>query len=485
MKFKTIVLVDYENIKAHIQCELMPKHTKFIILGGRLSSLPFEMLHETLRYPHQLKWIKTEGSGHNNLDFHLAYFLGRCHTEYEKSIRLVVLSSDKGFDNLIRFINLEGRHCERVSDINLLKKKKYREEKAKQPIKAALPVKQPVKALKEIVSKAPALPPAAKLSVAEPVVAAATVAVVLPTDTLPDYARRIRTIFARRHGNPKTLSKLKNTIQRLLRFSETDPRTDEIIQLLVQDNYMLVQGQMVTYVSNQRLARQREAVLEGQSDHQASTDELHVPDLPEQELDASELVEDAEPEVPAPLVSEVAEPVAPSTLSPEAEAPVHSPPKEKSRSGQKSAKSKTSPAKPANTAKAPGVAKAVEEKKPASQAKAPNVAKAVEEKKLTGGRVPRQPVLTQAQVDSFVAEQKEVPMPQPSNVASEASVEAAFIEQPAAPKASEPKPVLSLTESAPASNANSDEGSTQEPATPTKKRSARSYRKPRKPATGQ
>ena len=54
-------------------------------------------------------------TGNNNLDFHLAFYLGVHHLEAGKDVKFHVISNDKGFDGVIQHLVDMGRACERVS----------------------------------------------------------------------------------------------------------------------------------------------------------------------------------------------------------------------------------------------------------------------------------------------------------------------------------------------------------------------------------
>jgi hypothetical protein len=64
----------------------------------------------------RLEWIKIEGQGNNALDFHISYYLGLYSAAKEYG-EYIILSKDKGFDPLIRFLNSIQIKCRRINSI--------------------------------------------------------------------------------------------------------------------------------------------------------------------------------------------------------------------------------------------------------------------------------------------------------------------------------------------------------------------------------
>lgn len=78
-------------------------HNQKINLGDK--AIPSFVTMEFLR-------IKTTGA--NNLDFHIAYYLGKMSETEGKNIQFDVVTNDKGFDGVIAHICETGRICNRV-----------------------------------------------------------------------------------------------------------------------------------------------------------------------------------------------------------------------------------------------------------------------------------------------------------------------------------------------------------------------------------
>jgi hypothetical protein len=52
------------------------------------------------------EYVQMEGSGHNALDFHIAYYLGRLVVEYPEA-RFQIVSKDAGFDPMVAHLDVE------------------------------------------------------------------------------------------------------------------------------------------------------------------------------------------------------------------------------------------------------------------------------------------------------------------------------------------------------------------------------------------
>jgi hypothetical protein len=116
--FEKILFVDFENVQK-IKLEKLDSRKSLILLfvGRNQNKIPFELVRDAQRFGDQLIWVKIEGAGKNNLDFHIAYELGVYNQNVARDVEFVVLSKDTGFDSLIRYINTRGRRCVRINSI--------------------------------------------------------------------------------------------------------------------------------------------------------------------------------------------------------------------------------------------------------------------------------------------------------------------------------------------------------------------------------
>jgi len=114
---KEVLLVDYENVQ-NIDLKAI-KSTSLeikIFVGKSQNKIPFELVSNAQTFGERIEWIKIDGNGNNALDFHIAYYLGKFITE-KYGARYIILSKDKGFDPLVRYINNGGNKCQRINSI--------------------------------------------------------------------------------------------------------------------------------------------------------------------------------------------------------------------------------------------------------------------------------------------------------------------------------------------------------------------------------
>jgi len=109
----TILLIDFENVR-NVEVASIPSDWRvFIFVGRSQHSIPFEITRDAQQLGDRLRWIKIEGDGRNNLDFHLALYLGRL-SEKHHDAEFLILSKDKGFDPLIKHVIGQGVGCKRI-----------------------------------------------------------------------------------------------------------------------------------------------------------------------------------------------------------------------------------------------------------------------------------------------------------------------------------------------------------------------------------
>ena len=113
---KNYILIDYENVKA---VDLEPIFDKpyhlMVFVGASQSkiSTDFAMQVQNLR---AAEYVRISGNGHNALDFHIAYMIGRL-AEREPDASFHIVSKDRGFDPLISYIKGGKTKISRVGDL--------------------------------------------------------------------------------------------------------------------------------------------------------------------------------------------------------------------------------------------------------------------------------------------------------------------------------------------------------------------------------
>ena len=108
-----VILVDFENIQKLDFENIDTTNTEILIFVGRSQSkIPFQLVEKAQTFGERLRWLKIAGDGKNNLDFHLAFELGRLCERYKNDVELIILSKDSGYDSLIKYVNELGVHAQ-------------------------------------------------------------------------------------------------------------------------------------------------------------------------------------------------------------------------------------------------------------------------------------------------------------------------------------------------------------------------------------
>lgn len=108
-----LFLVDFENVPAVDLKEIDSESKVIVFTGVSQKSVPLDLVTATQRFGERLEWRRVDASGRNALDFFIACELGRVHATGNDTACFVV-SNDKGFDPLIRYLNGIGLRCERL-----------------------------------------------------------------------------------------------------------------------------------------------------------------------------------------------------------------------------------------------------------------------------------------------------------------------------------------------------------------------------------
>jgi hypothetical protein len=116
-QMEKVLLVDFENVQ-NINLGQIEKfdYRIYVFIGKSQSKIPFDLVREAQKLGGKLEWIKIDGNGSNALDFHIAYYLGN-QIERNPNNEYLILSKDKGFDPLIRFITKQNVKCRRINSI--------------------------------------------------------------------------------------------------------------------------------------------------------------------------------------------------------------------------------------------------------------------------------------------------------------------------------------------------------------------------------
>ncbi len=111
-----LLLVDFENVQQVDLSRIKDGTNVIIFVGATQKAIPLELVASAQKLGPRIDWQKIEGSGSNALDFHIACHLGRV-LEKSPQVHCIVLSKDKGFDPLLRYLNKVGLKCKRINSL--------------------------------------------------------------------------------------------------------------------------------------------------------------------------------------------------------------------------------------------------------------------------------------------------------------------------------------------------------------------------------
>ena len=107
-----LAFVDYENVMSLKKVTLAHYERVIIFCGKDQNCLTFGEMPTGAGS--QLRIVKVPDHGKNNLDFHLAFELGRMHQIEKAEVEFHVLTNDKDLEKLLKHLRLLGRKCRRV-----------------------------------------------------------------------------------------------------------------------------------------------------------------------------------------------------------------------------------------------------------------------------------------------------------------------------------------------------------------------------------
>jgi len=105
--------VDYENTGSLEAIDLSKYQRVFVFLGPKNTKLKLGEMSKSGFSTLEILSLNTMGP--NNLDFHLAFHLGRFHEIAEKSVEFHIVTNDSGFNGLVNHLKGLGRKCRRVA----------------------------------------------------------------------------------------------------------------------------------------------------------------------------------------------------------------------------------------------------------------------------------------------------------------------------------------------------------------------------------
>ncbi len=104
--------VDYENTGSLTGFSTKDYERIFVFCGPTNNKINLGELPSTEFSRIECIGIKTTGT--NNLDFHLAFYLGRLHESAKENVEFHIISNDTGFNGLLSHLKKIGRKCKRI-----------------------------------------------------------------------------------------------------------------------------------------------------------------------------------------------------------------------------------------------------------------------------------------------------------------------------------------------------------------------------------
>lgn len=119
-----LLLVDFENVQQVELARLEEGYRVVIFVGSNQKSVPFELVTRAQQLGSRVEWHKVSGEGRNALDFFIAFHLGRVMDKPHRP-ECIVLSKDRGFDPLLKYLNENGLVCRRITGLHELRQAQH------------------------------------------------------------------------------------------------------------------------------------------------------------------------------------------------------------------------------------------------------------------------------------------------------------------------------------------------------------------------
>lgn len=221
------VLIDYESIPVRSLDLLQEAHFRLrVFLGPNNSKLSTDLVIGIQRMGERADYIRIDAAGPNALDFHIAYYMGRFALE-DPTASFHVISADKGFDPLLKYLESKGILATRSESIE------------------AMPCFKELPALQATLAAS-----AASAQAAKPVKKA-------PVKTGPANDAHLKTVMVdlmrRKASKPASTKTLISTIRATLGKDVSAVEADRVYQALCKRGFVKLKGQKVTYSLPERL----------------------------------------------------------------------------------------------------------------------------------------------------------------------------------------------------------------------------------------
>lgn len=206
------ILIDFENVQVKSLALLQGERFRiWVFLGPKNTRLPTELVLAMKSLGDHADYILLDAGGHNALDFHITYYLGKLAAA-DPAGCFYIISKDTGFDTLIKHINKAGVDCKRSISIDAL------------PFIAAGSATNLVAEVPSIKTKATSKK---------------------KTQELVDLV--LANLAKRKSAAPRTEKTLRSTIKTLTGAQYSDKEINAVFNRMVKMKYVVVDGVRVLY----------------------------------------------------------------------------------------------------------------------------------------------------------------------------------------------------------------------------------------------
>ena len=112
------VMIDMENVSPeNIEALNQEWFRVYLFIGKNQTKLPLSIVKAVKKMGDRAEYIEMSGTGHNALDFHIAYYVGRI-SALDKDSFFHIVSKDQGFLPLIAHLKEQGVFADLVPSID-------------------------------------------------------------------------------------------------------------------------------------------------------------------------------------------------------------------------------------------------------------------------------------------------------------------------------------------------------------------------------
>jgi hypothetical protein len=258
------ILIDYENVQVKSLALLKGSNIQVrVFLGPSNTKLSTDLVLAMKELGDRADYIVLDAGGHNALDFHITYYLGRL-AALHAGADFYVISKDKGFDSLIKYMNKNGVSCARavsIADLPMVKTAAATTVAVAKSANAQAVPAGKVAAVKTAVKTAPAVKPVVAVKAkagdeantkaepkpeqkpkpeAKPAVPKKKPATELVGVVLANLEKR-------KGSSPRTVKTLMSTIKTLCGEQYAEKEVDAVFNRLVKLKHVVVNGEKITY----------------------------------------------------------------------------------------------------------------------------------------------------------------------------------------------------------------------------------------------